>query len=133
MFRVPGLDVSGDMRVRQEWNFVDGRDRSRSAVRARLRATYKIDDHFAVGARIATGDPDDPNSTDVTLGNFVDDFQVSLDQAWRSEEHTSELQSLMRISYAVFCLTKKNRPHIQRSIHTLKQPDTHLSNSTHTH
>src|SRR3546814_6118187 len=26
----------------------------------------------------------------------------------RSEEHTSELQSLMRISYAVFCMTKKN-------------------------
>src|SRR3546814_7630439 len=29
--------------------------------------------------------------------------------ACRSEEHTSELQSLMRISYAVFCLKKKNR------------------------
>src|SRR3546814_7324831 len=31
--------------------------------------------------------------------------------AWpgRSEEHTSELQSLMRISYAVFCLKKKNK------------------------
>src|SRR3546814_1025596 len=28
----------------------------------------------------------------------------------RSEEHTSELQSLMRISYAVFCLKKKTRP-----------------------
>src|SRR3546814_7921619 len=28
--------------------------------------------------------------------------------AWRSEEHTSELQSLMRISSAVFCLQKKN-------------------------
>src|SRR3546814_10603213 len=28
---------------------------------------------------------------------------------YRSEEHTSELQSLMRISYAVFCLQKKNR------------------------
>src|SRR3546814_10732915 len=28
---------------------------------------------------------------------------------WRSEEHTSELQSLMRISYAVFCLKKKLR------------------------
>src|SRR3546814_5296223 len=28
----------------------------------------------------------------------------------RSEEHTSELQSLMRISYAVFCLKKKNIP-----------------------
>src|SRR3546814_3553523 len=30
-------------------------------------------------------------------------------QATRSEEHTSELQSLMRISYAVFCLKKKNK------------------------
>src|SRR3546814_12996859 len=30
-------------------------------------------------------------------------------QLQRSEEHTSELQSLMRISYAVFCLKKKNR------------------------
>src|SRR3546814_2287240 len=29
----------------------------------------------------------------------------------RSEEHTSELQSLMRISYAVFCLTKKTTQH----------------------
>src|SRR3546814_4932342 len=29
--------------------------------------------------------------------------------ALRSEEHTSELQSLMRISYAVFCLKKKNK------------------------
>src|SRR3546814_7536779 len=29
--------------------------------------------------------------------------------AWRSEEHTSELQSLMRISYAVFCLKKTNK------------------------
>src|SRR3546814_16271368 len=28
-------------------------------------------------------------------------------KGWRSEEHTSELQSLMRISYAVFCLKKK--------------------------
>src|SRR3546814_9587483 len=31
--------------------------------------------------------------------------------ALRSEEHTSELQSLMRISYAVFCLKKKNAQH----------------------
>src|SRR3546814_6004983 len=33
----------------------------------------------------------------------------------RSEEHTSELQSLMRISYAVFCLKKKNRTHDRRA------------------
>src|SRR3546814_9554435 len=34
--------------------------------------------------------------------------QRRADMAHRSEEHTSELQSLMRISYAVFCLKKKN-------------------------
>src|SRR3546814_2250389 len=33
-------------------------------------------------------------------------------RGWRSEEHTSELQSLMRISYAVFCLKKKKQAHI---------------------
>src|SRR3546814_2857103 len=38
--------------------------------------------------------------------------------AFRSEEHTSELQSLMRISYAVFCLKKKNQP-IYHEISTL--------------
>src|SRR3546814_9985714 len=32
----------------------------------------------------------------------------------RSEEHTSELQSLMRISYAVFCLKKKKKNHTSR-------------------
>src|SRR3546814_10613309 len=38
-----------------------------------------------------------------------------LSMGWpqRSEEHTSELPSLMRISYAVFCLTKKTYMHIQ--------------------
>src|SRR3546814_4099228 len=36
----------------------------------------------------------------------------------RSEEHTSELQSLMRISYAVFCLKKKTNNHICTLNHT---------------
>src|SRR3546814_10501214 len=35
--------------------------------------------------------------------------------AERSEEHTSELQSLMRISYAVFCLKKKKKPNYKLS------------------
>src|SRR3546814_2278434 len=38
----------------------------------------------------------------------ADVFQDDLG-AYRSEEHTSELQSLMRISYAVFCLKKKKQ------------------------
>src|SRR3546814_5409124 len=39
--------------------------------------------------------------------------------ARRSEEHTSELQSLMRISYAVFCLKKKNKKQTRRYLGTL--------------
>src|SRR3546814_1845787 len=38
---------------------------------------------------------------------FVPGMGFSKERANRSEEHTSELQSLMRISYAVFCLKKK--------------------------
>src|SRR3546814_3829124 len=44
----------------------------------------------------------------------------------RSEEHTSELQSLMRISYAVFCLKKKNTTQIIH-IHTLGASTEYLS------
>src|SRR3546814_2081811 len=42
-------------------------------------------------------------------------------RAVRSEEHTSELQSLMRISYAVFCLKKKKTKH-QIQTYNIKQP-----------
>src|SRR3546814_6832939 len=54
----------------------------------------------------------------VTVTNFGDGasnigaFHEALNMASiRSEEHTSELQSLMRISYAVFCLKKKKQTH----------------------
>src|SRR3546814_19143272 len=40
---------------------------------------------------------------------FVSLINRLFDYAHRSEEHTSELQSLMRISYAVFCLKKKKK------------------------
>src|SRR3546814_10343767 len=42
----------------------------------------------------------------IAVGGGLPDDLVDL----RSEEHTSELQSLMRISYAVFCLKKKKTP-----------------------
>src|SRR3546814_4095706 len=41
--------------------------------------------------------------------NGKDELYSELLKVMRSEEHTSELQSLMRISYAVFCLKKKKR------------------------
>src|SRR3546814_1614378 len=40
---------------------------------------------------------------------YISKLARSLEASGRSEEHTSELQSLMRISYAVFCLKKKKR------------------------
>src|SRR3546814_592904 len=43
----------------------------------------------------------------------------------RSEEHTSELQSLMRISYAVFCLKKNNTKTKNKAYHTQQQYNTH--------
>src|SRR3546814_9396802 len=42
----------------------------------------------------------------------------------RSEEHTSELQSLMRISYAVFCLKKKTKQRIKHITHSIKSKKT---------
>src|SRR3546814_5615419 len=46
----------------------------------------------------------------------LSDSEVLMDE--RSEEHTSELQSLMRISSAVFCLKKKNKLHLSTNITT---------------
>src|SRR3546814_7762502 len=77
--------------------------------------------------------PVDPSSQDYIIGSPVFD-DVSLDMGngeklrivaknnspanARSEEHTSELQSLMRTSYAVFCLKKKkkNRTYVTHTI-----------------
>src|SRR3546814_6237073 len=73
------------------------------------------------------------------LGLFIDESQVALLEAqmaqkgfltarqmaatFRSEEHTSELQSLMRNSYAVFCLKKKKKNQNNQQ-HTIKYNST---------
>src|SRR3546814_2578342 len=51
---------------------------------------------------------------------------------WRSEEHTSELQSLMRISYAVFCLKKKNTIHINKPTYKQAQQRQRTHHTIHT-
>src|SRR3546814_6933946 len=64
------------------------------------------------GSRARYPDPDSPDSSVRYCPSPSAESTRRLHswpRAARSEEHTSELQSLMRISYAVFCLTKKNK------------------------
>src|SRR3546814_6084225 len=58
-------------------------------------------------AQLQAGDVEHTRSVLDRVFGLLD--ELGLDSVHRSEEHTSELQSLMRISYAVFCLKKKNR------------------------
>lgn len=78
------LNVTGDLRLRYQDDYSDDDARARRSgqVRGRLGATYSVNDRVTLGARLVTGDPDDPNSTDVQMSNWDDDFQVSLDLAY---------------------------------------------------
>ncbi|WP_157812481.1 putative porin [Novosphingobium kunmingense] len=78
------LQLSGDVRVRYETNRgdADGRIRDRGVARGRLRAAYAIDKNLSIGGQLSTGDPDDPNTADITLSNWDDDLLVSLDQLY---------------------------------------------------
>lgn len=78
------VKLYGDFRLRIEsdHNRDSGTDRLRERVRLRLGANYELADEILVGARIATGDPNDPNSTHVTLGEGFDDLDIALDRAF---------------------------------------------------
>src|SRR3546814_7933757 len=89
--------------------------------------------------RAMTGAPSAPYATGAVLamsdrpaackGANPNPINMAAVTATRSEEHTSELQSLMRISYAVFCLKKKknmkcrlyHRPPLSDTINTYSQ------------
>src|SRR3546814_9042641 len=62
----------------------------------------------------------------VTAGDRSGPFRTAGDRfcPLRSEEHTSELQSLMRISYAVFCLKQKKKTHTLNSNNLLTRNHT---------
>src|SRR3546814_1446389 len=78
---------------------------------------------------------------DSSAGGFIaQGYDAALDELrstagdGRSEEHTSELQSLMRISYAVFCLkNKKKHIHIGQAHHDTHTVTTHHVNLYHIH
>src|SRR3546814_7054593 len=70
-----------------------------------LGKTVQVIPHITdeIKRRITRLASDDVDVVITEVGGTVGDIEI------RSEEHTSELQSLMRISYAVFCLKKKTR------------------------
>src|SRR3546814_7049547 len=72
------------------------------------------------------------STTNTNLMETVRDVLAGLTP--RSEEHTSELQSLMRISYAVFCLKKKNNKKQETTLTNInaKTHNTHI-NTRHIH
>src|SRR3546814_2380163 len=73
----------------------------RSQVPNRRHERINVKSHIPVATHRAPG----MNQHGFITECFVD--EVAIAGGIRSEEHTSELQSLMRISYAVFCLKKK--------------------------
>src|SRR3546814_5088528 len=73
-----------------------------------LGTMLRTGDAVGAGGLILLDDSTDPYGVEAVRASMGAIFTQRLVQArWRSEEHTSELQSLMRISYAVFCLKKK--------------------------
>lgn len=79
----PQLRFNGDFRVRYEYTSAGNGALAlgREVVRLRAGMTYALREDIVVRARVATGDPGDPNSSDVTLSAFLDDLSVSLDVA----------------------------------------------------
>ena len=79
----PAVRFNGDFRVRYEYTTSGNGSLAlgREVVRMRAGITYPVRPDMTVRVRLATGDPDDPNSTDVTLSSFVNDLAVSLDVA----------------------------------------------------
>src|SRR3546814_4473331 len=88
-------------------------------VYAAIRAASKGRPKFILhdGPPYANGDIHIGHAVNKVLKDIIvkSRAMAGYDAVYRSEEHTSELQSLMRISYAVFCLKKKSRQAIHHN------------------
>src|SRR3546814_7526531 len=98
-----GTDSESAAKARSH-NHADG-DEGNEAGNDEIYAGWNNDSISGDAQAIADGhaESDSVNKAEGTNSEAGNDLIL------RSEEHTSELQSLMRISYAVFCLTKKNK------------------------
>src|SRR3546814_3905157 len=99
---------------------------SRLAVGARHAGDHGVEDAVAGGGGVGLADAAQGGRVDRQAGRgdahafqaleLVEVASRVRERGGRSEEHTSELQSLMRISYAVFCLKKKNNTNSNHSL-----------------
>src|SRR3546814_3555134 len=81
----------------------------RSSVTRKLSGSAAVETGSAALASVAASTlPGAPTARPIAA-RCASESGASIAIAGRSEEHTSELQSLMRISYAVFCLKKKKK------------------------
>src|SRR3546814_3849794 len=92
------------------------RSRFGPRVSRRISAAFFRSDRLSAGSLTCSNDPS-RRRTDRHVGRRLDVYQH--DDGGRSEEHTSELQSLMRISYAVFCLKKTKKTHKYKELNTV--------------
>src|SRR3546814_3017099 len=97
--------LGGRSRVRRSHRFADRRGRARSCRRSRTPHRRGLSETVPT----SRAQPDDATLTQVLSGLKDEGYDGDVIIEERSEEHTSELQSLMRISYAVFCLKKKKK------------------------
>src|SRR3546814_10909916 len=85
-------------------HFSNGRSREAPRRAGEKRCVERSSARLREASRVRRSDPEPDLRTRVLVSRSRGDRE-----GLRSEEHTSELQSLMRISYAVFCLKKKKK------------------------
>src|SRR3546814_6594527 len=99
-----------------------------------MRCAYSPTYSLICSSLIGTTKPSRPRAASSARTRARRSAWTGLDMVRRSEEHTSELQSLMRISYAVFCLKKKtteNNIHAQQKNSNRKTIVQHVKSSDH--
>src|SRR3546814_4735549 len=119
---IPGADIVEHLPVivdqvhlvHRQYHVADAKQRNDVAVAPRLRqqAFARVDQHHG---KVGGGGAGGHVAGVLLMPGAIGDDELSLVGVERSEEHTSELQSLMRISYAVFCLKKKKKKTIHKN------------------
>src|SRR3546814_6406715 len=116
LFRSEGDDLSLDLIVGA--GEIDAKERvAFDGFRARLPRPLGSEGRFArVGDRLRLAIPF-PAGASIAAPYFFPTTEGAIRYASRAEEHTYELQSLMRITYAVICLKKETLKHIKYHAH----------------